>query len=931
MIDKTLSPDATERQYYDLIRRAAILQREFLGANETERFKNNGGEVLYSLDTDVFASYANSVLKGPLTGVNRNGYGQLLPRRYDVRSLSRIEDEELRRKVKSTRFWENHDAVIIARRLAEVALKKGKFKSGERELFLQLDEHFEETSRMLASVKQKVNRADLGQADKQRATLKIKVLKAFQALSVSLSGLTKKDRPSVSRFLGFLIGQIMHREMLSETGPLFEARNYQDLRIWGDRGTGRMPLSDFVTMHRSSFYSFSESRHDTARSVLRLLWNDLLKDAKTEEKQREPDVEALTRLTILNQHLFRSYCDWGEDPVRVVFLTGDVGLLEACYRAPDVLNRRLRHYIQQAFTDAGPSELYRKQTELERYFGFDRSNSTRKWFDRFSLHYVRHIRAFSREVLFDETDKPEEHLGDIFDGLFAGEARKLMRSRRSLEKLIEFPEKKERPEDIEKDFGSALEKWNSLVKRAVGKKGLDNWVRESGDNEIIKKVTTDIVTGGQSDADWKVVTDWLFEHVSREKDDAMISLSGLGAETLGQVEVTYPPDLYFDTLEKCRDIFRNLAMTPGYLKSRELIRDFEEINEDCYPKKNIASRGDTNGKQDRRWEHHLRFLVLGAVFASAQKWSVAEEHARRAVDIIKRADKLGDDAKIITKDETSNPSGREAYFLRTVCARIRAQNETELTIAEEHLESARNAFKKDLSVAPKHPLKGLIELRFQNEQLSLALAQYYQARSDLEPEQEKEVAEEHEGEGTAERPETKEPPENSTQARIETISAELARTWNKLEGNQELEEFLDPKAGFPKKLTGMYIALNILQLATIATYWKKMPDDGDEILKAWKTGLPDAAPKKECTEKAFEFLAEVNRDYDDLRSTKMAKAYEISGTIILKKRLPAEYNDKETIERLFQELGSEVRAEYDKWRVKYLKKFIIDRLGSRSD
>lgn len=912
MTKKNQPLKATDNQYYDLIRRAAILQREFLGVNQTESFKKDRkGEAIYVLDTDIFACYANSLLKGPLTGVNRNGYGQLLPRRYDIRSLSEIEDEGKRREVKSTRFKEDHNAVVLSRWLARAALDRGKTTLKGKGLYLQLNPHFKETNRMLATVKSKVSDFDEQKAKSQRENLRKNVRIAFNVLSKTLSNTTKNARrPTINRLLGFLVDQIMHREMLSETGSFYEADNYNELGLWKDEDKGRMPLSEFSEIHTSAFYSFTESQHRTARPVLRLLWDDLLANVKTKGKQRKPDVEALTELTILNKHLFRSTCDWGETPVRVVFLTGDIGLLDACYRAPDKLFRQLRHYIMHAFPDADQAEVGRKQTELEQYFGFDRSNSESKWFDRFSLHYVRHIRAFSREVLFERTGQSDEHLGDIFDGLFAAEARKLMRSRRSMERLAQFPREKDKPDDLDKDFDQTLQKWNSLVTHAVGRGGLDRWVKKAGDSQIIQEVTTKIVSGDGSDIDWDTVMDWLFEYVDRGKDDTMLSLSGLGAETLGKIEVTYPPDLYFDSLTNCKHIFKELAITPGYLKSNSLVKDFAKIVKDCNDEK--------SDDPDRRWEHHLRFLVLGAVFASAQKWSAAEEHARRAIDIIERAPKLGEEGKIHTKKKKSNPSGREAYFLRTVCARIRSQNSDNLNEASEYLEKARDAFKKDLGVEKNHPLEELIWARFRNERLSIALAQYYQARRDIDNETSAKRADVESGIS-----ETKKSGENeSSGERIEAVCNELSSSWCELVDGSDISDFLNPGNDFPEQLTGMYIALNILQLATISEFWNEEKGNGNS--HAWKINIENTiTPETKWIEKAYLFLKSANSNDNSLRSTKMGKAYEVSGALLLNETLPEDFDNMDAVKVLFHELRLELRANYDEWRVEKLEAFIL--------
>ena len=943
-METTKSPlSATDAQYFDLIRRAAIMQREFLGLNATERFRNDqGGQVFYVFDTDVFPSYANSLLKGPLTGGSRNGYGQLLPRRYNVLSLSHIQDEQDRQKVKTARYWEDRYAVIVARRLAETALDHGETTVGRRDTFLQLDSHFEETRGMLSAVQHQLVTIDWDAVEQQQNHLREKVKQALQALLQILekSQAQPGTGPSVADFLGIIIGEIMRREMQSETAPIYEAANYQRLGIWGDSEewqNGRMSLSDFATLKENRKFFGNFAPHRTAENVLRLLWNGLLKDTKHREKNREQDVVALTQLTLWNQYLYRNARDWGGEKARIVFLTGDTGILEASYRAPEKLQQNLERYVKLALPETSQSERYKTLTELERFFGFERSNSDHPWFDRFSLYHVRHIRAFSREVLFENHTRTEsgEHLGDLFDGLFADEARTLMRSRRSLERLVMFPKDKEKPPEFQRNFEEALDKWNQMVARAVGNKRLDELHNQSDVRGFIETIANILLFGQGKKPEWDTLADWLLEHVDRIRDETMIPLSGLGAGTLKKSEVTHPPDLYFDTLTNCQNIFRKLATESGYLGSRQLVTDFENIGRDCYPEtetergEGIQAEEDSAERSDRRWEHHLQFLVLAAVFASAQKWSIAEEHARRATTIIERAQKLGEQGKIQTKEEKSNPSGREAYFLRAICTRIRAQTDNDLKMASEFLEKAIAAFQDDREKNPEHPLP---KFRYFNEKLSIALSRYYLTRLDGE-----ECRNSLDGDSNTSLPSSD--GDGSQQSdfgkRIKDVCAGLSKTWEELKEQAEFAGHLDINAPFPAQITGMYTALNVLQLATIFEYWKNRAGaEIDSVSKAWKSAIAEAfSPEadQQHVDKAFEYLKHVNSEDTQLRSTKMAKAYEISGALILEKDMPTHSPDRDAVKKLFDLLRQELRAEYDKWRVDNLEKFILGRLPDNSD
>ncbi len=924
----------TESQYYDLIESAAILQREFLGVNQAEKYlginqteeedliTKERGRVYYVFDTDVFTSYGNSLLTGPLAGRSRNGYGQLMPRRYTIPSLSLLENAEDRRKVKAARFWEDRDAAIVARELARAALEDGKTSLGDGEVLLQLDSHFDETGSMLAAIRHHIEDIDTDKAEKQREALRKNVVKAFKALQAKDD---IAENLSVEKFLGFFLGEIMRREMQSEIGPLYEAAKYKDLKIWKDQGefdTGRMKLSEFTESgsKRDLFYAYPRENYKDAREVLSSLWDDLLKDANKNDDNHKKDVAALTELTIVNRYLQDNAETGGGEEARVILITGDISLLKACYRAPKALERNLEQYVARVFEDKG---RYNRLCALEWFFGLGQSNS--RWFDRFALHYVRHIRAYSRKVLFEDGDEQASHrdLGDFFDGLFADEARALQRSRRELEKLAIFPRSKSKPADFRKQFSEALDKWNDMVARALGKKRLDFWNENNlsqKDMKVIQEITSRIVCGQATGNECENASDWLLEYVDRVRDDTMIALSGLGAGTLEHAEVTYPPDLYFDTLENCQKVFEGLATKPGYLKDPELLRDFENIHKDCYP--------EGADKSDNRWENHLRFVVLGAVFASAQKWSVAAGHALRAIAIIERAKKLGKGAQIPTKQEKSNPSGREAYFLSSICKRIRARNDEELVAAEGDLEKAEAAFENDLEKNPEHPLG---EVRFLNERFSIALARYYQARLELENEKGRNASEQTGNNDEISDASRSHVSDGGGETRICERCTELDEAWRELSSDKDLDSYLDKYATFPRQLTGMYTALNILQLATISAFWKERePSDASNSERKWREEMAKLEfPSEQCVQAALGVLNSANSENEPLRSTKMGMAYEIAGRLVLGWEAPERFPDRQSVADLFDELQKEVRAEYDKWRVRNLKDFVLSKFEEK--
>ena len=149
-------------------------------------------------------------------------------------------------------------------------------------------------------------------------------------------------------------------------------------------------------------------------------------------------------------------------------------------------------------------------------------------------------------------------------------------------------------------------------------------------------------------------------------------------------------------------------------------RDFDMIKLDC---------NDPSADGDDRQESHLKFVVLGAAFASAQKWLIALSHAERAIAIIDRSKRLRDPIKVRFTGHKgslkSHMSGREAYFLAAFSRRLLARDGGELCRSMDMLVMAEEALKEDHAAGTA---KGVTEARFINERLAIALSRYYLAR-----------------------------------------------------------------------------------------------------------------------------------------------------------------------------------------------------------
>jgi hypothetical protein len=137
-----------------------------------------------------------------------------------------------------------------------------------------------------------------------------------------------------------------------------------------------------------------------------------------------------------------------------------------------------------------------------------------------------------------------------------------------------------------------------------------------------------------------------------------------------------------------------------------------------------------HGQLDDRQISYLRYVVLGAAFASADKWSVAKEHALMAANICRRAKSPVSPiphsvqgniySKVIT--------GREAHFLAAVAQRITARDDRDFNLASQHLEDFERAMQADPSIETLNA-KLLHQTRLDSERLALSLARYYLGRS----------------------------------------------------------------------------------------------------------------------------------------------------------------------------------------------------------
>ncbi|MBN9364498.1 MULTISPECIES: hypothetical protein [unclassified Devosia] len=382
----------------------------------------------------------------------------------------------------------------------------------------------------------------------------------------------------------------------------------------------------------------------------------------------EADVKALTELFLINARLQGT-------PNRVVFVTGDRDLVEEVHEGIPV--------------ELVPAELQ----ELARHF---------------SRRHVRHLWAYLSDAVIEPAD--EQRLVSIFDGLVEGFTTDPEVSPSQVRGILT-----ERKQVIpESQIQQVLQTWNELTRKSLGRAGLrlqDDAIREAVWRRLVETPQT---------VSWTRLVELLEEDVARIRDRTALALSDVG---IGAIINAYqmgrrnPPDLHFESLENTDRIFRRLSIVGGYADAASFQADYRAIAEDCY---------DSSRDGDDRQESHLKFLALGAAFASANRWMISHGHALRAIAIIERSRRWGRiPVRVQPGRKPSHMSGREAYLLAAVCRRMLAASPRDLEASETLLQQAEAALVDDKA---HETARGITPLRFRSERLAASLSAYYLSR-----------------------------------------------------------------------------------------------------------------------------------------------------------------------------------------------------------
>ncbi|MEP1954031.1 MAG: hypothetical protein ABJJ26_03760, partial [Algoriphagus sp.] len=595
---------------------------------------------------------------------------------------------------------------------------------GQRSL-LQFPSHFEETNRIFDAVK-KMSKERSGRrvSSDQLEDLRSRRMLAFLRFVVRDSEMTLED---FSKTIGQLLKTGLSHIQYGPNKQELEASRIDLIeQLYGDRCS--LPNLEDRSSSTSLEFKTLDTQERIVTDFLDFHFQEVLgferggvkyssNDARV--RARETDVSALTMLAILNRRTISAGVS-----KRFVFVTHDRALVFRLYRSHLSINRNIQKFFWSLLSK-GHSRIQveeQRRTILE-FFDLedeDRASSNRKnWFRKFSLHYIRHISSYSKDCLIESENTGE--LIDLFHGLFASSAMKTRVTRHRVEEIATNLRSANEIKISRAKYIETIGSWEALTQKSIEENLLESTIGRKGVEFLFQRFGK-----GNSNADTVAQLETLLkEATDRQRDRTMIVLSDIGARSLiasKEFAQRNPPDLAFETMPNVDSIFQSLVLEKRYdSKGDEFIEDFTtKTAQDCHP-------GDDG---DDRQLSHVRFLVLAAAFASAQKWATALGHAERAIEIIRRSK---NDPIEVKDGSGSYMTGREAYYLAATCARMTARAPEEFEIASDFLALSDDAYDKDMKKRPE--LGGFLKpIRSRSEKLALSLALYYFERSTREEE-----------------------------------------------------------------------------------------------------------------------------------------------------------------------------------------------------
>lgn len=947
----------------DYLSALAFLHCETQGRRITSEFQGNKDNITVLLDTSLIIAGIRPFIDGPAGSSEedkgRKGLGQLLPR-LPVSELGKksiywpagkTPTLIALRNSEDLQAWHVTSALIskvydIARgRTTNPSLNKATF---------QFASHFDETENIFDIVENKYDdrhrrragtESDVGATQKnyRRETIAL----AANTYLTSGGDLTNTAEVVMNR------GE---QAMLNwDTSATTLVREHEALRRL--KAVGRAKRFEYNAFMKGQFpeaprlpTKFVELE-EHAREILATFFHNRVKYRKPRLSKLDADVQALVDLAVYNRRLIELDINH-----RIIFTTTDRNLILSAYA---ITRREIKVAIdaycrlQLQLGNIGKDHADDIGDALTGYFILEESddphrNRERRWFQNFAAHYVRHIWAVAEDALIENPSVGGQSQmstllkRDLLSGLYAKVASRITVSRRAIEKLI-LSEKYLDEQALEDfDISKAYIHWNRLIGGKVKTWRLIN----AGLNGLEDQTPN---PNDRAEALPNFVFFLLEEYSLRDRDRAMVHFSDQGAyDLIAQMPETTergrPVDLSFKTLNETNRIFLNIADKNCYDKDhdeslRKFPTHFSAIDKDCFPGKHSQDEKQKGKVFDDRQRSYLKYLVLAAIFAAMEKWAAAQDHTRRACEIIERSDRdenkeifaaipvKGDDGIEVKPGEKSHMSGREGWYMDAICRRMLALTSDDFEASDDAWKKAQTALRGDIGNNEflDHDFHAM---RLTNEKWGWHIARYYFARLD----------EKNALGSKALRPSApKEQIRALASLKCEFEFPQKADQFpEKISKNiQDLYKYLRKKTHKSQRgrsntrLTTDAIALNFVQVALIRCFWTKQSKSNDKLFEFGN----------------FDFDKAVGFSLRWLNRRAEQKTYIESPLVMLYRMgLPAVdekfKNDRcpsfETSKQLNEVLEltgdkssmKEKRVPYDIWRINNLSKFLNDNVQS---
>lgn len=648
---------------------AAFLRREFVGRSSFDNSRNElNDKTIVFFDTDLIVTYCEPWLMGSsINNPQAYGYGEVFPT-----SVEGVEGN-----------LDPSKANDVSAILSEYCLIH--VKSHQMPIY-QFDEHFSETTQIYDNAdyfaRQENSRGSIPEFQLDERLRRASAVLASDMMPDRVTG--DPLYPVVRYILNQLSGTTGHPQTKREKRLLawerFVRLNALSGGIYPGKYVQEHLRSDAPPEVLNALELLTNGPVGKERAVFENLSQIFLKRLGQEHPKNQADANAIALLYLLNNRL--KALGW-----RALFITGAKAVVEACY------------------------------DDIPQFDGDNPSIS-----HSFSEQFIRHFWAYTSEALIEPDLRGRRKFINWLDGLLARWSAHLKFDVGTLTDLV----RNDRLENglDQAEVMDAFVEWESLTNDAVSKYNFEAFGLQTESalklqSRILSKIA-ESRNGGQFQP-WSVVIEDLKEEYHRAKDRSFLELSGIGKASIWRTSglgQRNPPDLAFGTLDNTNRIFRKLCHPIGY-RPHEFAEDFESIKEDCH---------DSSLDQDDRQESHLKFLVLGAAFAGANKWGVALSQGKRAASIIERS-RGTKFWPIPTKYPDSFMSGREAYFLCAAAMRMIARSSSDLDHAKQFLLKSEESLEEDWS---HETAKRTTKVRLRGEDLALALSRYYLGRQNDE-------------------------------------------------------------------------------------------------------------------------------------------------------------------------------------------------------